>query len=285
MSDLHNFNIGKSDRSESLNKFEKFTIYYHDLFEYPLSFSELLCWTPTKLPQNYHVDCEIACENNYYFLTGKSRLVYKRIFRKRSSEKKMIIAKKASKILSLIPSVKMVAISGSLAMQNAAKESDIDLFIITRANTLWLSRLVILFLFSIFQIPVRRSGDKEERDKLCLNMWMDEGDLIWKEPRNIYTAHEIAQLIPLVNKEKTHEKFLYQNKWVINYWPNAVKIKDLDAKVNNFFLGTSIIEKLAFKLQYLHMKNRISREVITPTRAIFHPNDLSKFVLAKLHLT
>ena len=48
--------------------------------------------------------------------------------------------------------------------------------------------------------------------------------------------------------------------------------------------NSNFLEKTAFKLQYLHMKNKITREVITPTRALFHPKDWGKIIMKKLAL-
>jgi hypothetical protein len=204
------------------------------------------------------------------------------------SEKKILIAKKASRILSLIPSIKMIAVTGSLAMENAEDKSDIDLMIITKSGALWSTRLFVYFVIYLFGIQKRNPGDKIQEDKLCLNMWMDENDLIWRSPRNIYTAHEIAQIMPLANKDRTYEKFLFRNKWVLNFWPNSVKIENLryltrdTVKIKKSRIGENLLEKIVFKLQYIHMKAKITREVITKTRAIFHPNDIGKTVLTRL---
>lgn len=264
------------------DKFEKFSVYYHNLFDYPLSFSELIQWTPAILPEKYNSHSEVVCEKGYCFVAERAGLPYKRAIRKRISIKKMIIARKAAKLMSYVPSVKMVAVTGSLAMENSIVGSDIDLFIITAKSKLWSSRILIYFFLKIYNFSIRVPDDVIQKDKLCLNMWFDDGDLVWREPRNIYTAHEIAQITPLLNKDKTYEKFMSKNKWILDYWPNAVRINNNKFKINNSSQGVSIIEKLAFRLQYLHMRNKISREVITPSRAIFHPKDWSKTVLGRL---
>lgn len=264
------------------NPLEKFAVYYHNLFNYPLNCSEILRWTPKDIPEGHKDNYEVICKNGFCFMKGKEVLLYERSIKERLSKKKMTIAKNASKILSLIPTIKMIAISGSLAMKNADKNSDIDLFIITKNETLWTTRLFVYFLLKVFNFQIRKRGNKNQKDKLCLNMWMDECNLVWKTHRNIYTAHEIAQLIPLVNKDKTYEYFLSQNKWITKYWSNAVRISNYKFKNNNFSRGISVLEKIAFKLQYLHMKDKITREIITPTRAIFHPQDMTNTVLSKL---
>lgn len=277
--------------SESLTSNEKASVIYHNLFDYPLSFADLVRWESVKQLPNTNFQFSITNKRGYYFLEGREGLIYKRVSRKRISAKKMKIAKKVTKILSFIPGIKMVGITGSLAMQNSSEDSDIDLMIVAKDGNLWTTRLIVYFLINIFGIQKRSPNDKIQKDKICLNIWLDEGDLSWKQKdRNIYTAHEIAQIIPLVNKDKIFEKFLFQNKWILDYWPNSVKIKnsqlikDLKSKsssaikIKNF----NLIEKLAFQLQYWYMKPKITRETITPTRALFHPQDWSKVVLGRL---
>ena len=113
-----------------------------------------------------------------------------------------------------------------------------------------------------------------------MNIWMDESDLIIHE-QNLYTAHELAQVVPLISRGETYEKLLLTNKWILNFWPNAVKItKNFSSKklriTSYALLVTRPIEKLAFFLQRLHMAGYISNETITSTRAFFHPINWSK---------
>lgn len=273
---------GKIDGGRALETSEKLSVYYHDFFDYPLTFSDLIKWDVSKTFASKNDQFSISYQNNFYFLKGREGLIYKRVLRERVSAKKMEIAKKASNILGFIPSIKMIAVTGSLAMGNAGDESDIDLFIITGKNLLWTTRIFAYLFICLFGIQRRSPMDKVQKDKLCLNMWLDESDLAWLSSRNIYTAHEIAQVIPLINKANTYEKFLSKNKWILKYWPNSVRISNQESGIRNKNSTSMLLEKICYWLQYKHMKSKITREVITPTRAIFHPKDLSKVVLSHL---
>lgn len=266
-----------------LNPKEKTSVIYHNLFDYPLSFSDLIKWSSGTTIGNLSLQkANIVHKNGFYFLEGREGLVYKRLLRKRISVKKTKIAKRAARILSFIPLIKMVAVTGSLAMENSAEESDIDLMIITKKGLLWTTRALTYLMIGLFGIGVRKPHDSNQRDKLCLNIWLDESDSIWpKNDRSLYTAHEIAQTVPLINKDNTYEKFIYQNKWILDFWPNAVRVNkkyDAKKKESNF----SIIEYFAYWFQQNHMKSKITREVITPTRAVFHPQDWGKIVTRRL---
>jgi len=282
MPNLYTIVARKESTQPELSVWETSSIIYHDIFDYPLTFSELIKWKGGEAAQISGLEYPISQKNGYYFIEGKEGLIYKRLLRKRISDKKLGIAKRAAALLSFLPGIKMVAVTGSLAMENAGEESDIDLMIIAKKRSLWTTRLIAYSLIRLFGIPTRRPNNKVEKDRLCLNMWLDESDLVWPEKdRNIYTAHEIAQIVPLVDKSETHKKFLSKNKWVLAFWPNAVKVRE--TKIKNEKQPPGLLEKICFRLQYQYMKPKITREVITPTRALFHPQDWGKIVLSRLH--
>jgi len=171
-------------------------------------------------------------------------------------------------------------------MNNAKEESDIDLMIITKRNRLWLTRLTSYLVLRMMNYAVRKPNDKDQKDKLCLNIWLDESALSWgKKDRNIYSAHEIAQVVPIVDKENVHQRFLQKNRWILDYWPSAVRLSSMQYVVRSmqksilhstFYVLLSWFNKLAFKLQYLYMKPKITREVVTLHKAIFHPRNWGK---------
>lgn len=273
----------KKETKQTLSEAEIASIYYHDIFDYPLNLNELITWLP-KDPSFCPQGLNVVSKNGYYFLEGREGLVYKRILKSRVSEKKLEIAKKAAKIIGFIPTIKMIGVTGSLAMKNSNEEGDIDLIIVTKSGKLWTSRLIVYMLTKLFGIKTRVQGDKNQKDRLCLNIWMDEGDLKWKaNDRNIYTAHEIAQIVALVNKDNTFEKFIRENKWICQFWPKAIPVKETQnkrKKKETRTMGT--VERFAYWLQYTYMKGNITREVVSPTRALFHPQNWGGVVLSRL---
>lgn len=210
---------------KSTPAFKNTSVDYHNIFDYKLTEEEAIRW-------QYKKDLPLRGKSSLPSVKGKSQLQ-----REKYSKSKLLIAKKAASLISIIPTVKFVGITGSLAMNNAGKDSDIDLIIITKSGYLWTTRFLCYVLIWLFNYKTRKPKDKFEKDKLCLNMWIDQEDLVWnKKDRNIYTAHEIAQIVPLINKDGTYQKFIYLNKWILNYWPNAVKVtnfKNKDKKEKN----------------------------------------------------
>lgn len=268
------------------------TLCYSDLFEYPLKKSEIVkFYIGRKTPQSsIYKTCDQMIDNgliskkgNYYFLNGKGKNVNKRKQNLKISKLKWEIARNTSNLLSKIPSVKLVGVSGSLSVDNASKKDDVDLFFITSSNTLWITRFLVnitLFLNGL----KRGRTDSFGIDLICPNMFISENDL--KLEKGLFIAHEITQLKVLLNKHRTYEKFLYENRWVTSYLPHVypslsptprrkVRLRLLRS-LNSLVM--TIVDRLFFSAQYLYMKKRITAEKIDRNRAFFHPKDKKNFV-------
>ncbi|PIS09539.1 hypothetical protein COT75_00980 [Candidatus Beckwithbacteria bacterium CG10_big_fil_rev_8_21_14_0_10_34_10] len=291
------------------------TLFYHQLFDYPLRKKEikkLLIFSSLKkinkdirknidqnlsgVLKNLVKDKNIKLVFPYYFLTNKDLsnnnkkdLVDLRNKRKKISQQKLILAKKYIKILSLISSIKMIGITGALAMENSELNDDIDLLIITQKNRLWLTRLLVVLTLEILN-KRRKPNNRNIKDKFCLNIFLDEEGLkIETQKQNLFTAHEIVQMKVVLNKNKTYEKFIQKNLWLKKYLPfsidkknieiikNSNNIKEKEKKIS--FLN--FLEKKAFKFQTLYMRKRVTRESINLHYAFFHPQNRSKEILLK----
>ena len=157
--------------------------------------------------------------------------------RSRGNEKAVLMLKKANKaaaIISRFPYVRGVAVSGSLSKNFADDTADIDFFIIAAANRLWIARTFLhvfkklTFLFNMQHF-------------FCMNYFIDEAapEIIEK---NIYTATEIATLLPLMGNV-VFEKFYAANSWTKNFLPNNyMHISSAKEIRGNWF--SFIIEKL-----------------------------------------
>lgn len=275
-----------SKKIASLTSDNIFSLIYHHLFEYPLTRLELIKWQPGKKLNKLKIPkISYGYTNGFYYLKSNKGFVFSRIVRKRNSLKKIQIAREVSKLLKRIPFIKMVAITGSLSMFNAKDSSDIDLIVVTKKGRLWTTRLLSILLLVLHGFKVRRWGDKNEENKICINMWMDETNLTWPENnRNFYTAHEIAQIMPLFDKQKTYQMILNKNLWLKDYWPNSVKIEK-NKKYHKYVKPNqveSLVELFFYKSQRFYMKNKRTKEVISSNRAIFHPIDRSIIIDSRL---
>src|SRR3989344_5183219 len=136
-----------------LSKEELHSLTYHNVFDYPLTMAELVKWSagPKSLTIN-HQQSTISNTNGFYHLAANPGAVLKRLMRSRISARKLEIAKKAAYVISLVPTVKMVAVTGALAMENASDEADIDLLVVSRKSTLWTTRLLVYFSLFAFRL-------------------------------------------------------------------------------------------------------------------------------------
>jgi len=269
--------------NEFLGAGETASILYHDIFDYPLNVKEIIRWRVGKKGLSlFKKTKEVINIDGRYCLKGKENVLYKRALRERASDRKIEIAKKSASILVKFLTIKGVFITGALAMNNAEEESDIDLMIITKRNCLWATRLLTYLVLRIMNYGVRKPGDINQKDKLCLNIWLDESALSWdRKDRNIYSAHEIAQVVPIVDKENIYQRFLQKNGWILDYWPNSVRIEEVrDKNKKNVKINT--FERTCFWIQYKYMAKKITREKIGLHRAIFHPTNWGEVVLKKL---
>lgn len=262
-----------------LTKGQKASINYHNRFDYPLNKEELDKWVVGGKHLGKTKIGEYQEKNGFYFVKGRGNTIAKRVSREKYSEKKLKIARSAVKAINFIPFLKMVGVTGSLAMKNAREDSDIDLLLITSRDTLWITRPFVYLVLLVCGFELRKPKDKKEQDKLCLNMWFDESDLVWnKKERNLYTAHELAQIVPLYTKNDTYTKLIGENLWITDYWPNSLDKKVGEHKKKNTNRKLPILKKLnnlAYFFQFMYMKKKMTTETVCLTRAIFHTRSFS----------
>jgi len=250
------------------------TLAYADIFDYPLTRPEIYRWaigkfSTSSLPRQL-----------YFFLPHRQHLVAIRYRRHRASLVKLKLARKVGEWLKLIPTIKLVAVTGALAMNNSDQPDDIDLMIVTAPHTLWLTRpLVILFLeiFGLRRRPTSRYNLVANR--FCLNLWLDTTSLSVPKPyRNLYTAHEVSQVKPLWDRGDTYHQFLFANSWINHYLPNITlpKVKKL---IPGYWSLIGLLNQLAFRLQLWYMRPHLTRERVSLHAAFFHPRDTAKQVM------
>lgn len=282
----------------------KQTLLYAHIFNYPLKHSELWYYLKTSVKINkrdfnhmiHFMPKGIESSYGYYYLAGNKNIVAERKKREVISMRKLSIAKKAGTLLSIIPTILYIGISGSLSMKYAKESDDIDFFIITRKNSLWVTRLLSLLLLEMFGLR-RSKSSKNSQDKVCINMLIDETKLTFSENRrDVYTSHEISQLKTLYSRNDTALKFYHANVWIKSFMPNVlpnIKLVKMFRKnprelllrmyraVGIIFLPLVSLEKLTQKAQLCSIRKDQTSEVVTQSFVAFHPFDYREYVLEK----
>ena len=265
------------------------TICYADVFGYPLREDEVYKWINDSRIVGYsdikRANGVIQHKDNFMFLSGRWDIIAKRKERQNISKKKLLLAERISAKLTYIPMIKLIGVSGSISMENATVDDDIDLFIVAKEGTVWLTRLFATIIVEFFS-KRRRPDDSDVADKICLNMFIDEKHLaIPGEKQNLYTAHEVCQLKVLFDKDNTHAKFLYVNRWAKKYLPNALLARGTwhvgnPSKLSAIRYVLYACEWLAKHLQLWYMRRRRTTETISDSYLAFHPKDYTKEILA-----
>ncbi len=225
-------------------------------------------------------------EGELFFLAGRDELISQKKSKYRISLERFRKAKKYLRVLQYFPYLRAVALSGSQALLNATPESDIDLFIITKKNRIWLTRALVSAYFQI--LGARRHGDKIA-GRFCLNHYIEEGQEI-SEDRNLYTAVEYASLLPVLGAENL-ENFWEKNTWIKEYLPNA----SFEARQPFFDLRFGFARRiLELVLDYsigpalnyilgVYQKHRIRKQdyiLVSDSELSFHPGSRGQQILA-----
>lgn len=270
----------------AMNRSRFLALCYADVFNYPLTAAEMQKWRINiKLPifSKNKKAANWYKSQNYYYLEGKKNLIDLRKKRFSYSTKKLLIAQKVASYFRFIPFIKLAAVTGALSMDNSGKNDDIDFLIITAHNRVWITRLAIIVFLELLKLR-RKPKDTKVNNKICPNLFLDETKMrLKKKERNIYTAHEVCQIKPLLNKDRTYEKFLSVNSWTRRYLPGAIERKNIHpAVIRQRRLNIlDLIDKLAYRFQYHYMRPRITRETVEYLRVFFHPRDTRKRVEEK----
>lgn len=261
------------------------TLSYADIFDYPLTKEEiwnfLISEKKIKKTEFEKALPSIATrQDHYFFLKGRQEVVSLREKREKVSKEKLELATKYIRLLSLIPWIKFIGISGSLSMQNAVENDDIDLFVITSDGGIWTSRLLMILLL-LFLGKYRRKDSKKVRDLFCLNMFITQKNLeIPKNMQNLYTAHEVVQLMPIFSASNTYEEFISANSWVgrfLTHYKPKRALFNRRKDIHNF----PSLEKFSKRIQLKIMKDQLGDEVISDKILAFHPFDNGRKVLDK----
>lgn len=202
------------------------TLAYADVFNYPLTAREIhryLTLSNISLDQVTQTLQERAFFSNigdYYTLSGREEIVQTRRRREKVAQRLWQKAARYARFLARLPFVRMVAVTGSLAMNNTEDGNDIDYMIVTAPSHLWTCRALTLLVARIAKL---------EHVSLCPNYLVTTHALKIEE-HSLYVAHEMTQMIPVFGME-TYAEMRRLNNWLTDYLPNALKAPEFPVDV------------------------------------------------------
>lgn len=199
------------------------TILYADVFDFALCIDELHHFLMSPHPVSLEAISQALAESSALrdvliqeggrvALRGRDTLLSLRDQRDTLAAQLWPKAAAAGHWLACVPFVRMVAVTGALAMDNPAHlGDDFDYFIVTVPGRVWLTRLVIIGV-----VRLSRLWDWP----ICPNFVL-AADSLSQRRCDVYIAHEIAQAIPLFDSGGLYAKFRAANAWVSDHLPNA----------------------------------------------------------------
>lgn len=242
---------------------------YFDIFNHPLSKNEIRDLIQLELKDDNELS-EVLVELNdqrkiyfhegYYSICSSAFNMHRRIAGEKLAKTMVSRMKRFSSLIASFPFVKAVTISGSLSKNFMDENSDIDYFIVTSPNRLWLARTFLVLYKKLFLFNSKKN--------FCVNYFVSEEQLSIPD-RNIFTATEVSFLIPVYNYD-IYLKFMNENEWSRSFYPNFPlrnqyylvkekfpRIKSFLEKVFSGNLGETL-DNYFFRFTLRHWKKKFS---------------------------
>lgn len=205
------------------------TIAYYDVMDYPMTAFELHKYL-TKISGDgaeyslLGIINELESDslrriveeyNGFYFLKNKKELVNQRLEKNKIANNKIKILLKTAKWLRFVPFVRMIAITGSLAMKNTDNDSDLDILIVLKQGKIFTGRILVTLVAHL--LGKRRYADKI-KDRICLNHFLSDKSFT-TSLQDMFSASEYSFILPIFGWHNFQE-FQKNNDWLKKYKPN-----------------------------------------------------------------
>jgi hypothetical protein len=207
------------DHHTALSEHVMETLLYFDIFSYPLKADEIYGYLHVDGTSQNAVNAlldELVKRNrvfrfgDFYSLHADEKNIQRRVKGNLEAEKWLVVARQRARLIACFPFVRAVLASGSLSKGYMDENSDLDFFLITKPNRLWIARTLLVLYKRIFL-----SGSHKQ---FCVNYFVDTLHLEIEE-QNIFTATELATVIPLYNGP-AYAALLESNRWLYGFLPN-----------------------------------------------------------------
>lgn len=298
------------------------TLSYYGLFEMPLTLFEIYKYfiNPGRLMKLSEGVGEVTLDGIAYELEHlvKIGLVHEyngmyaitsepdRWFERRI-EREKIAAQKWKKLLRLgrwfqiVPYVRAMFVSGSLALSHAGPKSDFDVLVVAASGRLYTCRILLSLAASLLGAR-RTKDDVVAPDKFCFNHYITDTHL-HIEYQSLYNAQTYINMRPIFAQGDIIASFYHQNQWlnsfVYTFRPDQVSIRrsvvesrwlGVIAYLGEWFLNSVLGDWIEMRLK-TYQQGRISnnpvtyepggRTIFTDAQLEFHPHSAEANIIGR----
>lgn len=275
------------------------TLAWFDVFDYPLTREEVWrygLFIDKCLVGEVEKDLEkllahgiIERTEVFFHLPGRGELISERKRRYNYTDKKFKRAIMFAKFFRFLPSVELIALGNLIGAHNLRAGGDIDLLIVAKPGTIWVTRFLTVGLVKLFGL---RPTKENAKDTLCLSFYATSDALNFEniaEVKYLYFFYWLAFLTPIFDRGVLYSKLMHENRWITERLPNffpqiphhSRTVKPRKCYLLNWLLAPLYL--LEGQLRRLQMKilpkelqelaNKDTRVVVTEQMLKFHSND------------
>ena len=204
------------DSHKSLSNAILKAVAYSDIFDHPLSAPDIHRYLVAfrlsfeELESALNDERSIVRIGGLFILPGREEILPIRRQRENRSKKLMPQALQIGRILGALPFIRMVALTGSLAVMNVSKSDDFDFMLVTVPGRVWTARAFALLLNRIAKLFGHT---------ICPNLIVSESALEWPL-QDLYSARELCQMVPITGMD-VYRNLIRLNSWAADFLPNA----------------------------------------------------------------
>ena len=188
-------------------------VFYGDAFDCAVTLEEATRFSRAVITQDRlkyllahaPVSSIVSHRDGFYFMVGRDELVD---VRRASMARATMLRKRANRIarwIQMVPFIRGIVLTGSVSVNDADKDADIDLLLIVARRRLSLG---FFLLGSVSRVTARCF--------FCPNYYLSE-DHLEIQRRDFYVAREITQASTLTG---VGDAFIEANRWVGRFLPN-----------------------------------------------------------------
>lgn len=193
--------------------------------------------------ENEELKKQIETYRGFYFLLGRESLVAKRIERNKISEEKYKIIRRVVWFLRAVPFVRMILVTGRVAMKNADRKSDLDLLVCLEKGHIFIGRSLVTLAVQF--LGKRRHG-KKITNRICLNYFLTTESLEI-EMQDLFASSEYSFAVPIFGFDY-FQKFQKANSWILKYRANYLSGKTAHLKLIRDSYFSKLIRTMGEKI-------------------------------------